>query len=225
MARSAPGIDWCDAGGRAVRIRNAAVPNRMRIPPRHAFLDRCVRMDMRHELLGDALCRRPPLIPQIVGRHVEVRGAVGRRWIRHPTHTRPGSATSRQVERSGLVQQSNLCATARHLNRESRTGGQGELFGPEALAKPYLNELRKRYCQRAESQLLAQLKGRDPVPFEQLALLGMQHPTVSEQDVRDWVVTRVKLGEAELTGLRGKQRTPRWGEGHGVKLVRAAPTS
>jgi len=130
-----------------------------------------------------------------------------------------GLKTFRAVERQALGKQEGMRAGAQKRKREKRTGGQRELFGAEALAAPYVDELRVRYLARARDVVARMLSARGAVPFDELVIAAMQQPMTAEQDVRDFLMEEARRGAVAFDGLAGRERTPKWNEEHCVRLL------
>jgi three-Cys-motif partner protein len=139
----------------------------------------------------------------------------------YATRALEGLKTFRETERAALSRQEDVRASAQRRRRQNTTGGQAELFGAEALTRPYVEELRTRYHARARDQLIATLSTRQTVPFESLAVAAMNHPMTSEQDVRNILLEEVKRRRVVIDGLVGRDRTPQWNRGHTLRWIGA----
>lgn len=179
----------------------------------------------REEAMVDAYCKRI----QEHGRYTHVASAVilnplqarAHYHLVYATRHDEGLKTFREAERAALRKQEEMRTGAQQRNRQERTGGQSELFEADALARPYIDELRARYHARAQKLVREVLISRRAVPFDELAVSAMQHPMTSEQDVRDFLMEEVKGSRVAIDGLIGKQRTPQWNEGHVARCTGA----
>jgi len=130
-----------------------------------------------------------------------------------------GLRTFRAIERAALQEQEAMRAGAQGRRRQASAPGQVELFGAEALATPYIASLRSHYHGLARQEVMQFLASRRSVPFDELAVVGMQHPMTAEQDVRDFLKADAARHTLAFDGLTGKERTPQWRRGHGVRMV------
>lgn len=127
----------------------------------------------------------------------------------YATRSDKGLQVFRQTEHAALKEQADLRAGAQQRKREAK--GQRELFGAEVMAKPYIEELRQRYLERAKEAVRAATPIGARVPFEQVAIAAMLVPTIRDQDVKDLLKAERKAGTVDFPGLSPRQ-VPQWGE-------------
>jgi three-Cys-motif partner protein len=142
----------------------------------------------------------------------------------YATRSRAGLVTFRATERKALEKQKELRASAKQTKRSS--GGQGELFEPQTLDTPYIDELRDRYTERARRALLDVLgTSGAQVPYERLLEAALQWPTVSETDLKKCLDAWRKTGAVEFFGLGKNERSLKLDANHRVKRTSVSPPS
>lgn len=93
--------------------------------------------------------------------------------------------------------------------------GQGELFAADVLHEtPYFESLCRRYCEKAKTQVKAELQKMHKVTYDKALVLALKEPLVWESDLKGWIKDWQKKGHLTIQGLKGKQRVPKYGENH-----------
>jgi three-Cys-motif partner protein len=128
---------------------------------------------------------------------------------RHPE----GLLEFRKVEQREVAEQERVRLDAQQLARVAKTG-QAELFGsaePDVTGMPSFEDERRDNLARAEQALIALLKQRGVVDFEDARSAMLEFPLVWEADVQ-----RIVLVQATILGMKTRERVPK--VGHRVRL-------
>lgn len=136
------------------------------------------------------------------------------------TRSDEGLVTFREEERKALKFQREGRAVVQQRDLESRSG-QGFLFpAPALVTRTYEDELRERYCTRANRVLDAMLSNAVIVPWNELVLTALRIPMISEADVKDWFKVRERSETVEVLGLAPGKRVPQRNQGHRVRRLK-----
>ncbi|MBI4719623.1 MAG: three-Cys-motif partner protein TcmP [Planctomycetes bacterium] len=133
------------------------------------------------------------------------------------TRNPKGMEVFKGAERTAMTQMEEARGDRRRRDREEKTG-QGELFPSEVMHDPsYYNELRDRYTERAQLQVLKELKRRGRLEYDIAWEVALRESLVSERDLQEWIKAWRKQGCVLVEGLRAKEKVPK--RDHGQVLV------
>jgi hypothetical protein len=124
----------------------------------------------------------------------------------------------RAVESKAMAAQDELRATAKKRLRSAQSG-QGELFEPKALDRPYLEELSQRFTSRARSDVMRSLLKCGTMPYDELLARALSHPMTTEKVVKDWISGWRKEFAIAIDGLTAGRRVPELGMMHKVRVT------
>jgi len=106
---------------------------------------------------------------------------------------------------------------AQKRERENRTG-QTELglFSGTVTQDPseYFRSLRERYVSRARAAVLALLRAKKQLTYDEAWASAMTFPLTWESDLKDWIHEWKQDGQLETTGMKEGRRVPQLGEGN-----------
>ncbi len=85
------------------------------------------------------------------------------------------------------------------------------LLFPEAPRREYSDELRERYHGQAFARLIAILKERRRIRFEDLEAEALLFPFTGTPDLKNWLVGQRQLGVVSFEGFKPRQRKPKAG--------------
>jgi three-Cys-motif partner protein len=127
---------------------------------------------------------------------------------RHPQ----GLLEFRKVEQKEVQEQERVRLDAQQFDRITKTG-QSELFGadePMDLGLPSFENERRENLESAEQALIALLRQRAEVDYEDARTVMLEFPLVWEGDVQ-----RVVAARANVLGMKPRERVPK--PGHRLK--------
>ncbi|GEM_PF-3928594 len=75
---------------------------------------------------------------------------------------------------------------------------------------------RERYLVRAKEAVLALLRGKRRVAYDQAWKSASTQPLVWESDLKDWIREWKKAGRLSFEGMGPRQQVPHRGEGHSL---------
>lgn len=139
----------------------------------------------------------------------------------YATRHRKGVEVFKNVEKQamGLMKKTHTAAKQRKRIKES---GQPEFFTDLPHSRP-IDQIRQQNLGKAEKQVLALLKTRGPVTYEQAWDLALSFPLVWDSDPKIWIKEWRAKGLIELQGLRPRQKVPKLGEGNELIWQQGAP--
>lgn len=130
---------------------------------------------------------------------------------RHPT----GVKVFKDTEKIAMREMEQVRGDARQRKHEQATGSV--LFDDFYHDPSYYDALRDRYTLRAKESLLALLRKRRRVPYDESWELVMSFPLTWESDLKEWLKgwTHQLSGERlEFGGMAPRQLVPKYGAGN-----------
>lgn len=137
----------------------------------------------------------------------------------YATRSARGLEVFKTSEAKALELTMTVRADAKRRKRERISGGQGEFFtGIEAPDHGHAEDLHRHYSATARVRVHDLMRTKLEVPYDDVCAVGLQYPTISEADVRQWI-----LEIAEFQRLEPGKRVPKLGKGCIVRLKHVLP--
>jgi 16S rRNA G966 N2-methylase RsmD len=127
---------------------------------------------------------------------------------RHPT----GVKVFKEAEKIAMKEMEHVRGDVRQRKHEEATGAV--LFDDLYHDPSYYEALRERYTQRAENAVLAMLRKRRRVSYDESWELAMSFPLTWESDLRKLLARLVNDKHLELAGMVPGQRVLQYGKGN-----------
>lgn len=138
---------------------------------------------------------------------------------RHPR----GVEVFKDTEKNVVPFMHETRALAQERKRLAQTG-QYSFLGPQALYKETrFSRFRQRNIELAKGEVQRLLESKSVVRYDDAWFTAMQHSTVVEGDLREWIDMWSREGRLEIRGRRPKQKV--LSKGHGNNLVWRCATS
>lgn len=132
----------------------------------------------------------------------------------YATRDLKGLTVFKDSERKAIEVTKELRADAKRRKRE-KDSKQAELFGGSLLPDArYSDELHDHYSAIAKSAVMALLKERKRLSYDELYACALSYPLVNQDDLRDWM-----RDVARIDGLGESERVPKPQHGHYVVLL------
>jgi three-Cys-motif partner protein len=132
------------------------------------------------------------------------------------TRSEEGLRTFRQAERASLRTQIELRELARQRLRQHQAHSH-ELFpAVEMGGGTDLQRLLERHHALAWEEMVANLKERGAVSFDELEVMAMKHQMVAPEDVKEWLKLLKDEGMVRYEGLAKRERVPKPNRGHRI---------
>ena len=114
--------------------------------------------------------------------------------------------------------------SVRAITKQKRRIGktkQGEMFAPQVLDTPFIEELEERYRTRAEAETRSRFAAAgDEIPYDDLIGLALSWPMVDEGILKQWLKVWERSGEFQVLGLSPNERVPKPERNHRVRRLR-----
>ena len=130
---------------------------------------------------------------------------------RHPK----GVAVFKEAEKFAMQHMAHLRDSVRERKHED--DAQQSFFPDRWHDSSYFDSLRERYTQKARNAVLALLRTRQRLPYDDAWELALTFPLTWESDLKDWIRfwTKQTSGEGlELAGMLPRQQVPKYGKGN-----------
>ncbi|MEP7011839.1 MAG: three-Cys-motif partner protein TcmP [Acidobacteriota bacterium] len=129
------------------------------------------------------------------------------------TRHRTGVRVFKEIEKKAMAKMESLRADARARKREASTG-MGDLFADQGILQTnesiYYNKLRMHYLGKAKVSVQRALRERRRIAYSDAWEIALSSPLVWESDLKSWLEEWTNSGLIEVTGLKGKERTPKF---------------
>ena len=138
----------------------------------------------------------------------------------YATRGRKGVEVFKEAEKKAMSEMEKARDEAQKREREERTGQtEFRLFSGTVTQDPseHFRSLRERHMSRARAAVLALLRTKKQLPYDEAWASAMTFPLTWESDLKDWIRDWEHAGRLEATGLKEKQRVPQLGED--IRLV------
>ena len=133
----------------------------------------------------------------------------------YATRGRKGVEVFKEAEKKAMSEMEKARDEAQKREREERTGQtEFRLFSGTVTQDPseHFRSLRERHMSRARAAVLALLRTKKQLPYDEAWASAMTFPLTWESDLKDWIRDWEHAGRLEATGLKEKQRVPQLGE-------------
>ncbi|MCA9705323.1 MAG: three-Cys-motif partner protein TcmP [Myxococcales bacterium] len=141
----------------------------------------------------------------------------------HATRSLHGLIAFRETERLAVPAQREVRAGARQQRRFG-SAGQQEMFDASTMETRYMEDLARRYQDRARRAVEARLREQGRVPFDELVGVALSFPMTSLHQLKDWLAELRRGGRVEYLGLGPRERVPKPRAAHVIEW-RAGPSS
>lgn len=138
----------------------------------------------------------------------------------YATRGRKGVEVFKEAEKKAMSEMEKARDEAQKREREERTGQtEFRLFSGTVTQDPseHFRSLRERHMSRARAAVLALLRTKKQLPYDEAWASAMTFPLTWESDLKDWIRDWEHAGRLEATGLKEKQCVPQLGED--IRLV------
>lgn len=123
----------------------------------------------------------------------------------YATRSLHGLRAFRDTERASMPEQLEIRAGAKRRKRLTESG-QEEMFEAPVMETAYMDELQRRYHQRARGAVKAMLRERGEVDFDAMVATALRYPMTGLADLKAWVEEWRQQEVIEYLGLAQGKR-------------------
>ncbi len=132
----------------------------------------------------------------------------------YATRDLKGVEVFKEAEKAAMKVMEEARAEAQQRRREARKR-QGELFAAPVLHRAaHYENLKDRYTAAARDKLVAVLRQRGRISYDEAWETVLSDPLVWESDLKTWIKEWQDAGHVELQGLVPRERVPKLGQRH-----------
>lgn len=133
----------------------------------------------------------------------------------YATRDRKGVEVFKEAEKKAMSEMEKARDEAQKREREERTGQtEFRLFSGTVTQEPseHFRSLRERHMSRARAAVLALLRTKKQLPYDEAWASAMTFPLTWESDLKDWIRDWELVGQLEIIGMKERQRVPQLGQ-------------